>query len=90
MHEIKNIRDEDGPRCNHFPVLNRRYARLGLLGKGSFREVYKAYDLVEYSGKYIDAVLNVTPVVSEEEARIIVQIFSRLVYLRKRPHTIIH
>jgi len=153
MREIKRIRDEDGSRFNHFPILNHRYALLNLLGKGGFSEVYKAYDLVEYryvacklhglnaqwseekkqsyirhaireynihktlvhphivrlwdifeidhntfctvleycSGKDLDAVLKVTPVLSEREARsIIVQIFSGLVYLNKRPHRIIH
>ncbi|CAD5332295.1 unnamed protein product [Arabidopsis thaliana] len=41
MREMKRIRDEDGSRFNHFPVLNSRYALLNLLGKGGFSEVYK-------------------------------------------------
>ncbi|AED92907.1 unnamed protein product [Arabidopsis thaliana] len=48
MREMKRIRDEDGSRFNHFPVLNSRYALLNLLGKGGFSEVYKAYDLVDH------------------------------------------
>lgn len=153
IREIKRIRDEDGSRFNHFPILNQRYALLNLLGKGGFSEVYKAYDLVEYryvacklhglnvqwseekkqsyirhaireynihktlvhphivrlwdifeidhntfctvleycSGKDLDAILKVTPILPEREARsIIVQIFSGLVYLNKRPQRIIH
>lgn len=48
--------------------------------------------VLEYcSGKDLDAVLKVTPVLTEREARsIIVQIFSGLVYLNKRPQRIIH
>ncbi|CAH8383266.1 unnamed protein product [Eruca vesicaria subsp. sativa] len=48
IKEMKRIRDEDGSRFNHFPVLNCRYALLNLLGKGGFSEVYKAYDLVNH------------------------------------------
>ncbi|XP_024524727.1 serine/threonine-protein kinase TOUSLED isoform X2 [Selaginella moellendorffii] len=48
IRELKRIRDEDGSRFNHFPILNKRYALLNLLGKGGFSEVYKAYDMVEY------------------------------------------
>ncbi|KAF3564726.1 hypothetical protein DY000_02018299 [Brassica cretica] len=48
IKEMKRIRDEDGSRFNHFPILNCRYALLNLLGKGGFSEVYKAYDLVNH------------------------------------------
>ncbi|KAG2300843.1 hypothetical protein Bca4012_011595 [Brassica carinata] len=48
IKELKRIRDEDGSRFNHFPVLNCRYALLNLLGKGGFSEVYKAYDLMNH------------------------------------------
>lgn len=48
LREMRRIRDEDGSRFNNFPVLNKRFALLNLLGKGGFSEVYKAYDLVEY------------------------------------------
>lgn len=41
IREMKRIRDEDGSRFNHFPILNNRYALLNLLGKGGFSEVYK-------------------------------------------------
>ncbi|XP_077225862.1 protein kinase superfamily protein [Tasmannia lanceolata] len=48
--------------------------------------------VLEYcSGKDLDAVLKVTPILPEREARIIiVQIFQGLVYLNKRPQKIIH
>ncbi|KAJ4972096.1 hypothetical protein NE237_005195 [Protea cynaroides] len=48
--------------------------------------------VLEYcSGKDLDAVLKVTPMLPEREARIIiVQIFQGLVYLNKRPQKIIH
>eukprot|EP00252_Welwitschia_mirabilis_P009759 TRINITY_DN22622_c0_g1_i1.p1 TRINITY_DN22622_c0_g1~~TRINITY_DN22622_c0_g1_i1.p1 ORF type:complete len:697 (-),score=177.81 TRINITY_DN22622_c0_g1_i1:223-2313(-) len=48
--------------------------------------------VLEYcSGKDLDAVLKATPILPEREARsIIVQIFSGLVYLNKRPQRIIH
>lgn len=48
IRELKRCRDEDASPFNHFPILNKRYALLNLLGKGGFSEVYKAYDLVEY------------------------------------------
>ncbi|KAF8113389.1 hypothetical protein N665_0050s0046 [Sinapis alba] len=48
IKEMKRIRDENGSRFNHFPVLNCRYALLNLLGKGGFSEVYKAYDLMNH------------------------------------------
>ncbi|KAL2634507.1 hypothetical protein R1flu_005986 [Riccia fluitans] len=51
IREMKRIRDEDGSRFNHFPILHNRYALLNLLGKGGFSEVYKAFDLVDY--KYV-------------------------------------
>lgn len=47
LREMRRIRDEDGSRFNNFPILNRRYSLLNLLGKGGFSEVYKAFDLVE-------------------------------------------
>lgn len=47
LREMRRIKDEDGSRFNNFPILNKRYALLNLLGKGGFSEVYKAYDLVE-------------------------------------------
>ncbi|KAH7300249.1 hypothetical protein KP509_24G053200 [Ceratopteris richardii] len=47
LREMRRIRDEDGSRFNNFPILNRRYSLLNLLGKGGFSEVYKAYDLIE-------------------------------------------
>ncbi|BBN05720.1 tousled-like kinase [Marchantia polymorpha subsp. ruderalis] len=153
IREMKRIRDEDGSRFNHFPILNNRYALLNLLGKGGFSEVYKAYDLVDYkyvacklhglnaqwgeekkrsyvrhavreynihkglihshivrlwdifeidantfctvleycSGKDLDATLKATPSLPERDARsILVQIFSGLVYLNRRPQRIIH
>ncbi|CAL9750440.1 unnamed protein product [Musa acuminata subsp. burmannicoides] len=46
--EMKRIRDEDDSRFNNFPIVNKRYAFLNLLGKGGFSEVYKAFDLVEH------------------------------------------
>ncbi|KAJ8493093.1 hypothetical protein OPV22_014814 [Ensete ventricosum] len=46
--EMKRIRHEDGSCFNNFPILNKRYAFLNLLGKGGFSEVYKAFDLVEH------------------------------------------
>ncbi|KAG0581805.1 hypothetical protein M758_3G010700 [Ceratodon purpureus] len=48
IRELKRCRDEDASPFNHFPILNKRYALLNLLGKGGFSEVYKAYDLVDY------------------------------------------
>lgn len=45
IREMKRIRDEDGSRFNNFPILNRRYALLNLLGKGGFSEVYKVCTL---------------------------------------------
>lgn len=48
LREMRRIRDEDASRFNNFPILNKRFALLNLLGKGGFSEVYKAYDLVEY------------------------------------------
>ena len=47
IKEMKRIRDEDGSRFNHFPVLNCRYALLNLLGKGGFSEVYKVRTLID-------------------------------------------
>lgn len=47
LREMRRIRDEDGSRFNNFPILNKRYTLLNLLGKGGFSEVYKAFDLVE-------------------------------------------
>eukprot|EP00249_Psilotum_nudum_P023656 c28945_g2_i1 orf=650-2620(+) len=153
IRELKRIRDEDGSRFNHFPILNKRFALLNLLGKGGFSEVYKAYDLVEFryvacklhslnpqwseekkhsyirhaireynihknlrhphivrlwdifeidhntfctvleycSGKDLDAILKATPILPEREVRcILVQIFSGLVYMNRRPQRIIH
>uniref|UniRef100_A0A1D1ZB35 Serine/threonine-protein kinase TOUSLED n=1 Tax=Anthurium amnicola TaxID=1678845 RepID=A0A1D1ZB35_9ARAE len=49
IREMKRIRDEDGSRFNSFQILNNRYALMNLLGKGGFSEVYKAFDLVEYT-----------------------------------------
>jgi len=51
IREMKRIHDEDASPFNHFPILNKRYALLNLLGKGGFSEVYKAFDLVDY--KYV-------------------------------------
>lgn len=51
IRELKRCRDEDASPFNHFPIMNKRYALLNLLGKGGFSEVYKAYDLVDY--KYV-------------------------------------
>lgn len=47
LREMRRIRDEDGSRFNSFPIVNKRYSLLNLLGKGGFSEVYKAFDLVE-------------------------------------------
>eukprot|EP00250_Pteridium_aquilinum_P035223 c891_g1_i1 orf=671-2644(+) len=47
LREMRRIKDEDGSRFNNYPILNKRYTLLNLLGKGGFSEVYKAYDLVE-------------------------------------------
>ncbi|KAI5071541.1 hypothetical protein GOP47_0013792 [Adiantum capillus-veneris] len=47
LREMRRIRDEDGSRFNSFPILNKRYSLLNLLGKGGFSEVYKAFDLVD-------------------------------------------
>ncbi|MCO5581985.1 hypothetical protein L7F22_035874 [Adiantum nelumboides] len=47
LREMRRLRDEDGSRFNSFPILNKRYSLLNLLGKGGFSEVYKAFDLVE-------------------------------------------
>ncbi len=41
IREMKRIHDEDASPFNHFPILNKRYALLNLLGKGGFSEVYK-------------------------------------------------
>ncbi|KAL2945561.1 Serine/threonine-protein kinase TOUSLED [Bienertia sinuspersici] len=128
IREMKRIRDEDGSRFNNFPILNRRYALLNLLGKGGFSEVYKKQSYIRHaireynihktlvhnnivrlwdtfeidqntfctvlefcSGKDLDAVLKVTAVLPEKEARIIiVQIFQGLVYMNKRTQKIIH
>jgi len=53
MREMKRIRDEDGSRFNHFPVLNSRYALLNLLGKGGFIEVYKVRTLIDTTFFYM-------------------------------------
>eukprot|EP00249_Psilotum_nudum_P023657 c28945_g2_i2 orf=650-2620(+) len=153
IREMKRVRDEDGSRFSHFPILNKRFALLNLLGKGGFSEVYKAYDLAEHryvacklhslnpqwseekkqsyirhaireydihknlrhphivrlwdifeidhstfctvleycSGKDLDAILKATPILPEREVRcILVQIFSGLVYMNRRPQRIIH
>jgi tousled-like kinase len=45
VRELKRVRDEEGSRFNGFPVLNSRYLLLGLLGRGGFSEVYRAFDL---------------------------------------------
>ncbi|KAL9235392.1 hypothetical protein vseg_010153 [Gypsophila vaccaria] len=66
IREMKRIRDEDGSRFNNFPILNRRYALLNLLGKGGFSEVYKAYDLVDH--RYVACKLHgLNPQWSEEK-----------------------
>lgn len=41
IRELKRCRDEDASPFNHFPIMNKRYALLNLLGKGGFSEVYK-------------------------------------------------
>ncbi|CAO2840953.1 unnamed protein product [Amaranthus hypochondriacus] len=66
IREMKRIRDEDGSRFNNFPILNRRYALLNLLGKGGFSEVYKAFDLVDH--RYVACKLHgLNPQWSEEK-----------------------
>ena len=48
IRELKRCRDEDASPFNHFPILNKRYALLNLLGKGGFSEVFKVYPLTLY------------------------------------------
>ncbi|KAI8467739.1 MAG: kinase-like domain-containing protein [Monoraphidium minutum] len=43
---LKRVRDEEGSRFSgHQPLLHGRYVLMGLLGKGGFSEVHKAFDL---------------------------------------------
>lgn len=44
LEEEKNSRFGSGK--NKWPLLNKRYQILKLLGKGGFSEVYYAYDLL--------------------------------------------
>ena len=48
IREMKRCRDEDASPFNHFPILNKRYALLNLLGKGGFSEVFKVYPFTPY------------------------------------------
>jgi len=50
IRELKRCRDEDASPFNHFPILNKRYALLNLLGKGGFSEVYKVHFLQLWDG----------------------------------------
>lgn len=43
IRELKRCRDEDASPFKHFPIMNKRYALLNLLGKGGFSEVYKVH-----------------------------------------------
>jgi len=45
IRELKRIANEDNSQFNNFPVLNKRYLLLTMLGKGGFSEVYKGFDL---------------------------------------------
>jgi tousled-like kinase len=47
IREIKRVQDQNRSKYNSFPLLNKRYLLLHLLGKGGFSEVYKAFDLLE-------------------------------------------
>lgn len=45
IRELKRMNDEEISRFNNFPVLQKRYVLLNLLGKGGFSEVFRAFDL---------------------------------------------
>ena len=47
IRELKRVQDQSRSKYNSFPLLNKRYLLLHLLGKGGFSEVYRAFDLVE-------------------------------------------
>ncbi|KAK2505206.1 hypothetical protein MC885_000031 [Smutsia gigantea] len=47
IQELKRINNEDNSQFKDHPTLNERYWLLHLLGRGSFSEVYKAFDLYE-------------------------------------------
>ncbi|CAK8674596.1 unnamed protein product [Clavelina lepadiformis] len=47
IRELKRISNEDNSRFNDYPVLNKQYLLLSLLGKGGFSEVYKGFDMEE-------------------------------------------
>ncbi len=41
--------DEGASRMSNYPIVNKRYLFLDMLGKGGFSEVFRAFDLVEVS-----------------------------------------
>lgn len=49
IREIRRIRDEDSSNFSYQTILMDRYLLVEFLGKGGFSEVWKAFDLVEYT-----------------------------------------
>ena len=49
IRELKRLRDEEESRFGDYPVMNKRYLLLELLGKGGFSEVFKALDLTTFT-----------------------------------------
>jgi len=47
LMSVKRMKEEDNSRFNKQPVLHNRYLLRGLLGKGGFSEVWRAFDLIE-------------------------------------------
>ena len=49
VREVRRVQHEDRSRFSRRPVMHGRYLLLSLLGKGGFSEVWKTFDLKEYT-----------------------------------------